>query len=557
MLALQTMREDELRASVLLLLFRRMGYLGVTEYHGGALEQGKDMVMWRRTEFGRRNFAVVAKATPVSGKAAGAGSAGEVAAQVQQCFRGSFFDASTAEQQSVHECIVVCPYEIKKEARQSILNIVGDAMGRQVAYLHGADLWELVRKHLGTRSAIAQLEELGSVLENASPNYRVVARAQGAQVEVGIQAKHPDAETAEPLRIKAVFKFPNDDRGRTARAAMQRHFDTGSGVTIRREHISSLELPPIMRELYGDDVDSIAIGPGISNFSLKISLRAEAPTTGEVVTTPELDLRATQIGHREATLVGERPPFGVTLALNKEARRYKVTFNFHLRGVNVAEALVALRLQRMLATGCVMSIMDARSNLPILTAPARMDTLDLTIDDTEDLVSDLVEIQDATRTALDLPNDLTPEQVHEIRGVAHALRTGVVPIRLRDATVTLGRAGLQQMLENGSNPAIRMAFVEDEAITIGETRVALGPVARVIDKATICEAELQRLRELDAAVEEVRVNVDCSHADAKALYLRRISPEELQRYREMFPALAARATERSNTAPPSDTVKDA
>lgn len=84
---LSKLKEAPLRTEVLIPLFRAMGFRDVRLHHGGPLEQGKDIVMWRPGPLGDRvNYAVVVKAGNVNGRAQGAGSAGEVATQVQQCF---------------------------------------------------------------------------------------------------------------------------------------------------------------------------------------------------------------------------------------------------------------------------------------------------------------------------------------------------------------------------------------------------------------------------------------------------------------------------------------
>ena len=111
------MDEATLRRDVLIPRFKAMGFRDVFEYHGGAMEQGKDIVMWRDDPAGVRvNYAVVAKAKPVTGQATGSSSAAEVTFQIQQCLGQQYIDPAGAGQQSVHQCYVVCPHELKKEA---------------------------------------------------------------------------------------------------------------------------------------------------------------------------------------------------------------------------------------------------------------------------------------------------------------------------------------------------------------------------------------------------------------------------------------------------------
>ena len=68
--ALQAMSENTLGTDVLIPLFRKMGFLDVQDYHGGPLEQGKGVVLWKRTEFGRANYAVVVKTERITSQAA-------------------------------------------------------------------------------------------------------------------------------------------------------------------------------------------------------------------------------------------------------------------------------------------------------------------------------------------------------------------------------------------------------------------------------------------------------------------------------------------------------
>src|SRR3712207_4489185 len=85
------MKEDELRASVLVPLLQKMGFQDVFVHHGSG-ELGKDIVCWMSDTLGSRvNYAIVAKAVPITGKSAVArGTTGEVLAQVLECFGDDF-----------------------------------------------------------------------------------------------------------------------------------------------------------------------------------------------------------------------------------------------------------------------------------------------------------------------------------------------------------------------------------------------------------------------------------------------------------------------------------
>src|SRR6185295_17983487 len=103
---LSTMREDQLQKQVLVPLFVAMGFQDVTIYQG-ASELGKDIVMWKLGDLGERiNYAVVAKAKKISGKAAGKSSAAEVRFQIEQAFGNPWPDTKTTELRRVDRCFV-------------------------------------------------------------------------------------------------------------------------------------------------------------------------------------------------------------------------------------------------------------------------------------------------------------------------------------------------------------------------------------------------------------------------------------------------------------------
>ena len=69
---LAELSEKALRDTVLAPLLARMGYKGVTVYHGPQ-ERGKDIVCYREDELGEREYqAVVAKAVDLSGSVSSA-----------------------------------------------------------------------------------------------------------------------------------------------------------------------------------------------------------------------------------------------------------------------------------------------------------------------------------------------------------------------------------------------------------------------------------------------------------------------------------------------------
>src|SRR6267154_2713169 len=98
---LKALLEKDLCLKVLIPLFRAMGYEDVRYYHGGQLEQGKDIVMWKSEGIkGRVNYAVVVKAERITGAVS---SAAGVAFQAQQALASTFVDEVTNQAHPVHE----------------------------------------------------------------------------------------------------------------------------------------------------------------------------------------------------------------------------------------------------------------------------------------------------------------------------------------------------------------------------------------------------------------------------------------------------------------------
>ena len=123
--SLRTLNESELCKKILWPLFEAMGYQDIDYYHGGILEQGKDFVMWRdEPPKGRVNYAVVVKATKITGAASG--KMHEVLMQIKQCLGDRYADKRTSEEQMIHSCFVVISREIKR--RGLLLSIIFCAM---------------------------------------------------------------------------------------------------------------------------------------------------------------------------------------------------------------------------------------------------------------------------------------------------------------------------------------------------------------------------------------------------------------------------------------------
>jgi hypothetical protein len=172
--ALSDLREDELRL-LLLQLFAAMGFQGVFHYHGGSLEQGKDITMWKLGDLGERvNYAVVVKRGDITGKAAGKGGAGDIETQVRQCFGTPSKDKLTSADQQVHQCSVVASGRIPKEALVAMqASLERTNLLCQTRFIDGETLGGLVAKYLPGKTLFTLIDQVRKVATEVDENYNI------------------------------------------------------------------------------------------------------------------------------------------------------------------------------------------------------------------------------------------------------------------------------------------------------------------------------------------------------------------------------------------------
>ena len=245
---LEKLNEDELRKKVLIPLFEAMGFQDVYDHHGGSLEKGKDIVMWKSGELhGRTNYAVVVKATRISGKASGKSSAAEVLFQLEQCFSDPFCDPLTSEKRKVHQCFVVSSKEIKKEAVEAISGVLNNRnLSNAITFINGDRLWQLMEEHLGPHIVWEKLRQVQEVLNEASPHYRMVVHMEGETTVVSLQPKYPGAEQEHPIGFQGKFVFPKTAEGKAKLEEFKLHSATGAPITLESDYIEKIEPPEFL-----------------------------------------------------------------------------------------------------------------------------------------------------------------------------------------------------------------------------------------------------------------------------------------------------------------------
>lgn len=179
---LPKLSESVLRREILIPIFQHMDFQEVRDNHGGILEQGKDIVMWKSDEFRQRTgFAVIVKAGKITGKVSGGSGAGTVCMQILQAFGSKFHDRVSGFPQDVQECIVVASDEISTEARHSIESLLKMSnLSRHVTFWEGETLWKYIQKHLLNQDPLA--EELKALRTQMELDQWVPTHTQAAMV---------------------------------------------------------------------------------------------------------------------------------------------------------------------------------------------------------------------------------------------------------------------------------------------------------------------------------------------------------------------------------------
>jgi hypothetical protein len=272
---LATMKEKELQQDVLVPLFEAWGFHDV-EVHQGTTEAGKDLVMWRPGDLGERlNYAVVVKAKPISGKAAGKSSAAEVRFQIEQAFSSDWYDSKTTQRQRADRCFVICSKEIKKEAISAIQGVLNASnLDKITRFIDGDELWHLVQQHTPERAVFAKLEELQHTLDAASPDYKLVAQTTG---ELIVEPRSAEKLPAEPL-LRVIVDFPDTEEGREAKEEFDRQVLTGEPATIASPYLTALEMAdfliPFLGQINPDHAKVVVQPSEIGATAVELSLES-------------------------------------------------------------------------------------------------------------------------------------------------------------------------------------------------------------------------------------------------------------------------------------------
>jgi hypothetical protein len=491
---IQKMKEDELSQKVLIPLFREMGFQDVVYYHGGAGEQGKDIVFWEHDKLQtRKNYAVVVKATNITGQAkAGKGTAGEVATQIQQAFGDDYLDSVTSESQTVHECWVVTNLKISKEGETSIKSVMkASNYHRHVRFINGDKLWELVEKHLARQTLMGKFQMIQKEISNVDSHYVPVIQLSGEEMNLGLREKFKGAAEEKPLDFNFSFQFPETPAGQAAKVALDQHFATGAPVSISPEFISSIEYPELIKSLFGaDDIQTptLEISP-LSNghhFVARIEIECD---DGDKFNIDHVDFVVKHSGTEEATLenIESASILKIKLVVNMTKHTAKLTFGWHLpnQTYSCAQLLQILEFQNCSSKPFNLRVISKEFGLEVFSQRSEQGTTSSPPKFHLSLYRVLDKLQRKSNKLIMIPiRALTDDEIKDLSELIHIVHNGKITGKWTEFKVTLQDLSVDAF-KALSEQAFFFRLVAEEVENIFATELPLGEVETVFRNGLI------------------------------------------------------------------------
>lgn len=493
----QALNEAELRLKVLIPLFRAMGFRDVFHYHGGALEHGKDIVMWKPDELGERiNYGVVVKATKLSGKVSGPSTAGEVLTQIQQCLNNPFKDPVTADDKKVQRCWVVSSYEITKEAIAAIsgsLNAFG--ADKVTTFVDGDRLWELIDKHLGEATVVEKLRHVQAILDEMSEHHRVVASTASGKVTLFLEPKYPGAEEVEPITFSGTLVFPNTPEGEAMRIAWENHLNTGAPVSFTKPFLKDFSVPAFLRPLLNpldEEVGELVFGPRRSEHP--ISARVHITNGDATRTISGLEFYGVQLGNEQKTLDNhhQNSPWKLRATLNFTTQRVDLNFAVTYTGLTAVRALENVRFQNALSEGGIFRLEHLDTGFDIVKSEIMPNKFPEVDPEWVTLLEALAFIQIQTQTAIVIPeSNISEEDFENALSIVEKLRTGQAILRDASVTFRLDRDSARRLIERIERKGhISISWISDAVESTFGTEIKMGPAQISCVRAMIGIADI-------------------------------------------------------------------
>ncbi len=501
---LSKIKELEFQSDVLVPLFKKMGFQDVHLYHGGSLEQGKDIVMWKAGEFGERvNFAVVVKVGRITGQAGGKGSAQEVVFQINQCFSSSFYDKRDGRKLSVDKVYVVTNAEIKKEAFHAL---EGQLVNKNVTYLDGDKVWEYIEQYFPNKQLLERVNEVTDELMNFNPNWGFNLLTRQKERFYYLVPKHAKAHEAQPIVIKGNFHFPPTPEGNEVKQRYINFIKKGDSLEISKEYFEGFDLPDFLKEVMGFKKEKLLFIPlQIDPHTFPISVEFTA-RDGNYAKIQNLELRIVKSGTEQTTVSNfhQNHPFKLELIWDKGSKKTTISYESNLKGKPLKQAIDVINFYQAASVGGTLIIRNCEDDEILVTM--EIDESDVVYNKFWTKVyQSLYIIQQKTKVRFTIPD--TPieyEECKDILEVAEKVTKGITtsPINWYSINLPLKDAkNFYEKTKTGEYFAFAQNYEWEKQEILGRT-LELGSIMHLLCPSTYDKEDV--LRQIQANTEEVK-----------------------------------------------------
>lgn len=509
------MKEADFQSKVLIPLFRAMQFRDVTSFGGGSLEKGKDIVMWKNSDFGQRvNTGVVVKAKKITGNAETNSGAMNVLNQVRQMLKTSYINPVNGDRERIKRCIVACSKEITKEAMNSIEGELENDLDKVVEWIHPeTNLFDLIDEYL---PEVSMWEKLSSIKKDLDESmklvpYRIVADTDN---KISFYPKHENATKEFPFNIEGSLKFSDTPKAKNTIKKLNDHITKGLPVEIEGEFIEFFKLPDFVPDWIQPNIDKNAklqFEHHRSDFIIPLRM-VRTLNTGEEFVLDRIELQIVYPGTEEITLKNDKQnvPYQFEFRHNLKEKRLSFDLTYKFYGYNVSQHLQAVRFLTSLSKDGKTDIYQTDLNLKIVSNDPNKYDFKESLDDWIKTLEALVLIQEKIPIILNLQIDyLDNESVINILDVAEVIRKGKIEKSILPITTIVSLDNAKDIIKRYKDKSIEPIFINySEGITtnILENEINLGIGVTLID-VYINDEDLNKIKsDIKAKKREIEVS---------------------------------------------------
>lgn len=509
------MKEEEFQNTVLIPLFRKMGFQDVKRFDGGNLERGKDIVMWKSSDLGQRlNYGVVVKAVKITGNAKTSEGAMNVLNQVRQMLKNTYLNPVNGKPERIQRCFVACSKEVNAEAMHSIEGELVNDLDKVVEWIEPeTNLFGLVEKYLPEQGIFEKLLSVQEELDKSTKDtpYKFVASSDNS---ISLFGKHEKAHEEMPFEIKTNIKFDkNTEEGKRALEKFKEHLEKGSPIEIDGKHIESFELPDFLPDWMKPQTTENAkliLLPNRSDFVLPLRMERKL-SNGSIVFLDRIDLEVVQSGTEEVTLKndGQNVPWQFTFIFNTKENSFVFEFTNRFYGFNVAQHLTSLRFFDSMSRDGETTLSHVDTGLKIVNLDKTKSVVKEKFEDWLELLEALVFIQEKIPIVLTLNEEkFTDEKVNHIFEVASIIKRGKIETSLSKTTTitTLEKAiETKKQFANEKVNLILISYQDGWRTKILGSEIDLG-IAVVSFEVYVAKEDFRKLeKDIEANHNEIEI----------------------------------------------------